>query len=80
MVQNRERCIVSLMNNIRFPLISPADLVQKVQSIDVMMNIKELREMVLEALNYHVVPHSQPLHHTINTHVRSFEERLISGC
>ncbi|XP_013394379.1 kelch-like protein 13 [Lingula anatina] len=78
MDQNRERCIVALMTNIRFPLISPADLVQKVQSIDVMMNIKELREMVLEALNYHVVPHSQPLHHSSNTHVRSFEERLIS--
>lgn len=69
--------IVPLMKNIRFPLISPADL-QRVQTIDPMMNIKELREMVLQALNYHVVPHSQPLFGASIAQVRSSEERLVS--
>ncbi|CAI9734816.1 kelch 9 [Octopus vulgaris] len=67
---------VSLMKLIRFPLISPSDLVQHVQSVDMMMSIPELRQMVLQALNYHVVPHSQPLIASLNVQLRSFVERF----
>lgn len=69
---------VSLMKLIRFPLISPSDLVQHVQSVDMMMTNSELRQMVLDALNYHVVPHSQPLITSLNVQLRSFVERLVS--
>lgn len=69
---------VVLMKLIRFPLINPRDLVQQVQQVDTMMTVPELREMVLSALNYHVVPHSQPLLNNLSTHLRSFTERLIS--
>ncbi|CAG5126307.1 unnamed protein product [Candidula unifasciata] len=68
----------SLMKLIRFPLINPADLVHQVQSVDLMMSNPELRQMVLSALNYHVVPHSQPLLNTASTRLRSFVERLVS--
>lgn len=67
-----------LMRLIRFPLINPADLVQHVQSVETMMVSPELRQMVLSALNYHVVPHSQALFTAPNVQLRSFVERLIS--
>ena len=69
---------VALMKNIRFPLINPANLVHRVQNIDAMMSNPDLREMVLTALNYHVVPHSQPLASESSFQLRSYVERLIS--
>lgn len=74
----REDHAVFLMKLIRFPLINPRDLVQHVQQVETMMSLPELREMVLSALNYHVVPHSQPLLNNLSTQLRSFTERLIS--
>ena len=73
-----EQYAVPLVSSIRFPLINPADLVGRVQSIEAMMTRPELREMVLSALNYHVVPHSQPVKNSINTQMRCFVERLVS--
>lgn len=76
-VFRNEHCVF-LMKLIRFPLINPRDLVQQVQQVEAMMTLPELREMVLSALNYHVVPHSQPLLNNLSTQLRSFTERLIS--
>ena len=73
-----ESLAVQLMGNVRFPLINPNDLVSRVQSVDVMMRKPELRDMVLTALNYHVVPHSQPQKNSIDTQLRFFGERLVS--
>ena len=43
------------------------------------MRHTELRDMVVWALNYHVVPHSQPLKsHPVTTSMRTFTERLVS--
>ena len=69
---------IKLMSLIRFPLISPSDLVQRVQAIPNMMRTPELRDMVLAALNYHVVPHSQPLKKGKDMLMRNCVERLIS--
>lgn len=69
---------VDLMKLVRFPLINPSDLVQHVQRVDMMMSHLELRQMVLTALNYHVVPHSQPLAANQTAMLRSFVERLVS--
>ncbi|XP_033735642.1 kelch-like protein 13 [Pecten maximus] len=75
---NQDDQAIQLMKLIRFPLINPADLVQHVQRVDMMMTHTELRQMVLAALNYHVVPHSQPLEASYSVHLRSFVERLAS--
>ena len=75
---SHEHYAVQLMCSVRFPLISPADLVARVQSIPAMMRVPELRDMVLVALNYHVVPHSQPLKSSKDVMMRSSVERLIS--
>ena len=69
---------VQLMGHLRFPLISPADLVSRVQAVEMMMNHPELRNLVLSALNYHVVPHSQPLKHSVQTELRCGVDRLVS--
>ena len=73
-----EAYAVQLMGHIRFPLISPSDLVNRVQTIDAMMSNPDLRSMVLDALNYHVVPHAQPQKKSSDCQLRCFVERLIS--
>ena len=75
---HHEQHAVQLMRSIRFPLISPSDLVLRVQSIPAMMRSPELRDMVLAALNYHVVPHSQPPKSSRDTQMRCYVERLCS--
>lgn len=48
--------IRNLMKKIRFCLINPNDLIKKVQSIhSLMLNDKCLRQMVIDALNYHLI-------------------------
>ena len=69
---------VPLMNSIRFPLIKPADLVSKVQRVELMMTHPVLRDLVLSALNYHVVPHAQTLKNSPSTQMRNSLERLVS--
>ena len=45
------------MKQIRFALISPSDLVNKVQGVNkLMMKDTFLRHLVMIALNYHVMP------------------------
>jgi hypothetical protein len=51
----------NLIKNIRFALISPSDIVDRVQTINsLMLNDACLRKLVLNALNYHLMPN---LHH-----------------
>ena len=72
------RYAVELMQQIRFPLISPDDIVNKVQRIPDMMTQPELHSMVLAALNYHVVPHAQTLEKSRGTKIRNGTRRLVS--
>ena len=51
-----------LMEHIRFALITPKDLITKVQTVHKLMtNDKRLRQLILNALNYHLLPLS---HHS----------------
>ena len=49
----------------------------QVQAIEMMMTDPDLREMVLAALNYHVMPHRQPLHQLIDSQLRCCRQQLI---
>lgn len=52
--------IRNLMKKIRFCLISPNDLIKKVQNMhSLMLNDKYLRQIVLNALNYHLIGNDQ---------------------
>ena len=54
---NVKHVIRSLMKQIRFALISPRDLIRKVQTVNKLMTSdKCLRQMILKALNYHLLP------------------------
>lgn len=75
--QHETSCAVSLMSQIHFCLISPNDLVSRVQTVRMMRSTTELHEMVLLALNYHVLPHSQPLRVSRHSQMRSHIERII---
>jgi kelch-like protein 9/13 len=75
---NIEQHAVPLMSNIRFALVGPSDLVDRVQAIESMTRCPELRDMVFAALNYHVVPHAQPLRQSVATTPRACVERLVS--
>lgn len=49
--------IRNLLKLVRFALISPGDIVQKVQNINTLMiSDRFLRKLVLNALNYHLMP------------------------
>jgi len=53
------KIIRSLMKQIRFALISPQDLVNKVQRVNrLMLNDKYLQKLVFNALNHHLVPNN----------------------
>ncbi len=57
------KIIRTLLKQIRFALISPNDLVTKVQCINkLMLNDKCLRSLVVNALNYHLMPNN---HHSL---------------
>lgn len=59
-----------LMKQIRFALITPDDLVNKVQNVnDIMINDNYLRTIIIKSLNYHVLPtvqtfYSNKMHRT----------------
>lgn len=63
--------IRSLIKHIRFALITPNDLVRKVQTINkLMLNDKYLRKLLTNALNYHLVSSSTCVN-KLNLNIRS---------
>ena len=60
-----------LMSRIRFPLISPQELVEFVMNESIMKNDAQCLELVLEANKYHMLPQKQPLMQNLRTQVRS---------
>ncbi|XP_074646998.1 kelch-like protein 9 [Tubulanus polymorphus] len=75
---SRRTYAIPLMNEIRFILMEPADIVNHVQKEEAMMTDRDLVQMVIDALNYHVVPHSQPLKTGLDMGMRSFVTRVVS--
>eukprot|EP00057_Strongylocentrotus_purpuratus_P015403 XP_011669877.1 PREDICTED: kelch-like protein 14 [Strongylocentrotus purpuratus] len=76
--QTRFRHAAQLMKHIRFPLISSDDLVEHVQSHGFMMQDQSCHRFLIEALNYHLVPHRQPALQTPRTRIRSTKEAIVS--
>ncbi|XP_022090052.1 kelch-like protein 9 isoform X2 [Acanthaster planci] len=66
-----------LMKHIRFPLISSSDLVDQVESHSFMIENSECHQLLLEALNYHLVPQHQHLLQTARTRMRSTNEVVL---
>lgn len=62
--------IRSLLKQIRFALITPNDLINKVQTINrLMVNDRHLRQLVLKAFNYHLNPTFQSRISSLSSHM-----------
>ena len=71
----RYQYIRPLMEKIRFPQIPPRDLLRYVNFVDFMRI--ECNYLLLEASNYHMLPHSQPILQSVRTSVRSHDHRMV---
>ena len=75
---NRLQHANKLMRHIRFPLIPTNNLVDHVQSHEFMMEDAECHQYLLEALNYHLVPHRQHTLQNSRTRMRSINEVVLA--
>ena len=73
--EDRYQHVRTLMEKIRFPQIPPRDLLRFVNFIDFMRI--ECNYLLLEASNYHMLPHSQPILQSVRTQVRSEDLRIV---
>nr|XP_039263069.1 kelch-like protein 9 [Styela clava] len=71
----RYKNVRQLMEKIHFPLIPPRDLLRYVNFVDFMR--LECNYLLLEASNYHMLPHSQPILQSVRTQVRSTDKRMV---
>ncbi|XP_038079224.1 kelch-like protein 9 [Patiria miniata] len=75
--KSRMKFAPKLMKHIRFPLISSSDLVDQVESHSFMIENAECHQLLLEALNYHLVPQRQHLMQNARTRMRSTNEVML---
>ncbi|CAH1245733.1 KLHL9 [Branchiostoma lanceolatum] len=66
-----------VMENVRFPLMSPGDLVDQVQSVDIMDSDSTCRKFLLEAFNYQTLPYRQHELQSARTGVRSILRAVV---
>ncbi|XP_074053968.1 kelch-like protein 9 [Macrotis lagotis] len=67
-----------LMKNIRFPLMSPQDLINYVQTVDFMRADNTCVNLLLEASNYQMMPYMQPVMQSERTAIRSDSTHLVT--
>ena len=70
--------VFAVMQHIRFPLISPEDLDEKVQSVHFMQTDPDCMKLLFEASKYHMLPHKQPLVQSSRVQVRSVMPCLVA--
>ncbi|XP_051824934.1 kelch-like protein 13 isoform X1 [Antechinus flavipes] len=67
-----------LMKNIRFPMMSPQDLINYVQTVDFMRTDNTCVNLLLEASNYQMMPYMQPVMQSERTAIRSDSTHLVT--
>ncbi|XP_031427920.1 kelch-like protein 13 isoform X2 [Clupea harengus] len=67
-----------LMRNIRFPLMSPSELINHVQTVDFMRTDNTCVNLLLEASNYQMMPYMQPVMQSERTAIRSDSAHLVT--
>ncbi|CAK8698598.1 unnamed protein product [Clavelina lepadiformis] len=75
---SRNSSVFSVMQHIRFPLISPDDIDEKVHKITSMQSDPDCLKLLLEATKYHMLPYKQPLLNSVRTQVRSVMPCLVA--
>ncbi|XP_075878238.1 kelch-like protein 13 isoform X3 [Nelusetta ayraudi] len=74
----RMDCAAKLMRNIRFPLMSPQELINHVQTVDFMRTDNTCVNLLLEASNYQMMPYMQPVMQSERTAIRSDSAHLVT--
>ncbi|XP_060567211.1 kelch-like protein 13 [Ruditapes philippinarum] len=77
MKKEREQYVAELMKNVRLPLLSGEELVEKVSTVPLMRDNKECHDLLTEAKDYHIVVSKQPLLQTRRTQVRADVKCLV---
>lgn len=67
-----------LMRNVRFPLMSPSELINHVQTVDFMRTDNACVNLLLEASNYQMMPYMQPVMQSERTAIRSDSAHLVT--
>ncbi|MEJ1276836.1 hypothetical protein NN561_007747 [Cricetulus griseus] len=67
-----------LMKNIRFPLMTPQELINYVQTVDFMRTDNTCVNLLLEASNYQMMPFMQPVMQSDRTAIRSDTTHLVT--
>ncbi|KAK7114440.1 hypothetical protein V1264_000499 [Littorina saxatilis] len=75
--EGRQPFVADLMSNVRLPLLSGEELVEKVSCIAEMKDIAECAALLTEAKDYHIVTSKQPLLQSDRTQVRSDLQSLV---
>ncbi|XP_072914739.1 kelch-like protein 13 isoform X4 [Hemitrygon akajei] len=67
-----------IMKNVRFPLMSPQELINHVQTVDFMRTDNICVNLLLEASNYQMMPYMQPVMQSERTCIRSDNTHLVT--
>lgn len=76
--EGRMEYAAKLMRNIRFPLMSPSELINHVQTVDFMRTDNTCVNLLLEASNYQMMPYMQPVMQSERTAIRSDNTHLVT--
>lgn len=74
---NRESSVADLMRNVRLPLLSGEELVDKVSRVPIMKQNPDCVDLLTDAKDYHIVVSKQALLQTWRTQVRSDRTSLV---
>ncbi|XP_061084789.1 kelch-like protein 31 [Conger conger] len=76
--EKRLKYAADLLNNIRFGTITAQDLVNHVQSVPRMMNDNECHRLLVDAMNYHLLPYQQNILQSRRTKLRGGQRVLLT--
>ncbi|MGH0166257.1 UNVERIFIED_CONTAM: hypothetical protein FKN15_053486 [Acipenser sinensis] len=76
--ESRKAHTYKLMKNIRFPLMTPSELLQISDEADFLRVEAACVNLLLEASNYQMMPYMQPIMQTERTHIRSDANHLVT--
>ena len=76
-ITDRQKFVSQLMSQIRLPLLSGEELVEKVSKVEIMLHDEQCIQLLTEAKDYHIVVNKQPLLQTPRTQVRSDKQSLV---
>ncbi|XP_041066522.1 kelch-like protein 9 isoform X1 [Carcharodon carcharias] len=74
----RMQFAAKLMKHIRFPLMSPQELLEHVQKVEFMRTDTTCVNLLLEASNYQMLPYMQPIMQSERTRIRSNSTHLVT--